>query len=125
MAASVRASTLLGCLPFVVDTWTERSNASGKPHFLTHCHKDHTEGIENCSVDVYCTPLTRRLLLLRQPEAARSNRFHLLQANTSIEVTHGSVTFTVTALDANHCPGSVMFLFQGCFGNILHTGDCR
>ncbi|KXZ54932.1 hypothetical protein GPECTOR_3g102 [Gonium pectorale] len=113
MAATVRPSTVLECLPFVVDTWTERISATGKPHFLTHCHKDHTEGIEHCAVDVYCTDLTRRLLLIRQPDAARANRFHALEPGACVEVAHRGVTFTVTALDANHCPGSAMFLFQG------------
>jgi hypothetical protein len=37
---------------------------------------------------------------------------------------------TVTALDANHCPGAIMLLFevptrQGAVKRILHTGDCR
>ena len=31
----------------------------------------------------------------------------------------------VTAFDANHCQGSAMYLFEGYFGTILHTGDFR
>ena len=37
----------------------------------------------------------------------------------------GQETMTVTVINANHCPGAVMYLFDGDFGRILYTGDFR
>ncbi|KAF8333246.1 beta-lactamase-like protein [Cantharellus anzutake] len=37
----------------------------------------------------------------------------------------GDEEVTVTAIDANHCPGAVMYLIEGSKGAILHTGDFR
>ena len=36
-----------------------------------------------------------------------------------------SESFNVTLIDANHCPGAVMYLFEGYFGCVLATGDFR
>lgn len=35
------------------------------------------------------------------------------------------VAMNVSLIDAHHCPGAVMFLWEGYFGHILYTGDFR
>ncbi|KAK2391169.1 hypothetical protein P8452_28296 [Trifolium repens] len=112
-------------LPFSVDTWTPSSKISKRHHFLTHAHKDHSSNIiSNSSFLIYSTLLTKTLLLQHYPKLDPS-LFLQIEVGQSFIVDDPHGNFTVTAFDANHCPGAVMFLFEGKFGNILHTGDCR
>ncbi|GMY12475.1 5' exonuclease Apollo isoform X1 [Fagus crenata] len=111
-------------LPFSVDTWSPSSKRK-RHHFLTHAHKDHSFGIStHSSFPIYSTLLTKTLLLQHYPQLDDS-LFVGIEHGQSVVVDDPDGTFTVTAFDANHCPGAVMFLFEGNFGNILHTGDCR
>ncbi|KAL7613128.1 hypothetical protein Lser_V15G05935 [Lactuca serriola] len=111
-------------LPFSVDTWTPCSNRK-RHHFLTHAHKDHSQGIStHSSFPIYATRLTKSLTLNCYPQLNES-LFVDIEIGQPIAINDPVETFTVTAFDANHCPGAVMFLFEGTFGNILHTGDCR
>ncbi|GMH25105.1 hypothetical protein Nepgr_026948 [Nepenthes gracilis] len=111
-------------LPFSVDTWTP-SSMRKRHHFLTHSHKDHCSGIaRHASYPIYSTHLTKSLILIYYPQLDES-MFVGIEVGQSVTIDDPDGAFSVTAFDANHCPGAVMFLFEGSFGNILHTGDCR
>ncbi|KAK6472208.1 hypothetical protein HHUSO_G29240 [Huso huso] len=114
--------------PLAVDFWQLRKCSQARLFFLSHMHADHTSGLTSTwsNRPIYCSPLTAKLLRLKLQVKDRWIRplevghAHLLPLD---EV--GKETMTVTLIDANHCPGSVMFLFEGYFGTILYTGDFR
>ncbi|OAA67353.1 DNA repair metallo-beta-lactamase [Niveomyces insectorum RCEF 264] len=113
--------------------------------FLSHVHSDHLVGLESLrSPFVYCSAATRALVLRleRYPcrlnfnkgilEATKRTYKHLkhllkplpLETPTVIELSPGN-NIRVTLFDANHCPGSVMFLFENEKRAALYTGDTR
>ncbi|CEJ54098.1 hypothetical protein PMG11_00421 [Penicillium brasilianum] len=113
--------------------------------FLTHVHTDHLQGLESFRAPfIYCSPTTRELLLRLERFPHRINHAqgileareitykHLnkllrpipLNTPTEIELTPIK-NIRVTLIDANHCPGSVMFLIEGDGKTILYTGDIR
>ncbi|XP_075766408.1 5' exonuclease Apollo isoform X2 [Pelodiscus sinensis] len=119
--------TLIPGTPIAVDFWSIRKASHARLFFLSHMHSDHTVGLSSTwNRPIYCSPVTGRILhhrlkvaecWIRPMEVGQSHMVALDEV--------GKKTMTVTLIDANHCPGSVMFLFEGPFGVILHTGDFR
>lgn len=113
--------------------------------FLSHVHSDHLAGLESLrSPFIYCSAPTRELLLRLERYPCRINYAkgilearvqtykHLktllkpipLETPTTIELEPGR-SLRVTLLDANHCTGAVMFLFEGDGKAVVYTGDIR
>ena len=111
-----------------------------------HAHADHTEGLSAqwALGAIHCSPLTGRLLQAKFALSAhlivcavhacvvRVSRHVCAQRELEVGEAHlvyldeaRTESMTVTVIDANHCPGAVMFLFQGYFGSVLCTGDFR
>uniref|UniRef100_A0A7S1EV46 DNA repair metallo-beta-lactamase domain-containing protein n=1 Tax=Timspurckia oligopyrenoides TaxID=708627 RepID=A0A7S1EV46_9RHOD len=133
---------------FTVDSFNAQRGFC-RQFFLSHFHYDHYIGLSSKSFTqgkIYCSQITAALLtqeLRISPES-----IIVLPLNTEIDINDEGIPestlasssnlsirtglyhkrgATVTLLDANHCPGSVMFLFRVWSTNktILHTGDCR
>ncbi|KAI3324205.1 hypothetical protein HD806DRAFT_494433 [Xylariaceae sp. AK1471] len=114
--------------------------------FLSHVHSDHLAGLETFDGSfIYCSAATREILLRLEKSAVRLNYAQGILENprlqtyrhlekklkpipmdtpTTIELRPGH-TIRVTLLDANHCVGAVMFLFEGDGKAVLYTGDIR
>lgn len=116
--------------PIAVDYWRRFTNPPVRFYFLTHCHADHTQGLsKNWRRRIYCSPTTAKLaahLFGIDPKL-----FIPIELDETITIDYDDDqkpekrSFHVTALEADHCPGAVMFLFDGWFGRILCTGDFR
>ncbi|OHT12667.1 hypothetical protein TRFO_17501 [Tritrichomonas foetus] len=90
--------------------------------FLSHAHSDHLSGIQGFKAPrvLHCTEITAKMLILKVPKVQPC--IQICQPNTTI-VVEG---VKVHVLNANHTPGSAMFVFELKNGKkILHTGDFR
>lgn len=113
--------------PIAVDFWKTRECPTARLFFLSHLHGDHIVGLSSSwQHKIYCSEITSRLLLERYDIDAslicplETGCSHILYIDSDqIE------QMSVTVINAHHCPGSVMFLFEGYFGKILYTGDFR
>ena len=114
--------------PVAVDFWSIRRCPQSRVFFLSHMHTDHTAGLTSSwnTYRIYCSDVTRKLAIAKL--GLRSELVVGLPLDEPVTINLdevGQEMMTVTLIDANHCPGSVMFVFEGYFGRILYTGDFR
>uniref|UniRef100_A0A8C3J4E3 Protein artemis n=1 Tax=Calidris pygmaea TaxID=425635 RepID=A0A8C3J4E3_9CHAR len=119
----------------------DRDNLRARAYFLSHCHKDHMKGLRapalkrrlegSLKVKLYCSPVTKELLLTSWKYKFWEKHIVALEVETPTQISLVDETsgekedVEVTLLPAGHCPGSVMFLFEGGNGTVLYTGDFR
>ncbi|CAD5112847.1 DgyrCDS2059 [Dimorphilus gyrociliatus] len=117
---------LLTEAPVAVDFWTNKNNClQGRLLFLSHCHSDHTKGLNKKWNQVfYASEISAAIA--KNVLGVNEKYIRILSVNVKhkLETSTGKVV-NVRLIDAEHCPGAVMFLFEGDFGSILYTGDFR
>uniref|UniRef100_A0A5S6R1I3 DNA repair metallo-beta-lactamase domain-containing protein n=1 Tax=Trichuris muris TaxID=70415 RepID=A0A5S6R1I3_TRIMR len=106
----------------VVDAFMYGYVPQVKMYFLTHFHSDHYSGLNRrFTMPIYCSKVTAKLVALKLKVAQRFLR--VLELDQWSTLPDGTA---VMAINANHCPGAVMFIFKTKRGElILHTGDFR
>jgi len=117
---------LLEEAPIAVDSFNHPGPEQGGPQifFCSHAHDDHLKGLGKKwrKGRLFASEITSRLLKLRWPQldvtVLQMEQVHTISLETGLEI-------QVYLIDANHVPGSVMFLFSGYFGSVLYTGDFR
>lgn len=124
---------ILPNLNVAVDAFRYGAVEGMNAYFLSHFHSDHYIGLSASwsHGPIYCSRVTANLCR-RQLRVDPKWMVELeYEVKTDVPGTGGA---TVTMLDANHCPGSSLFLFEKEIPNgrggkrkqrILHCGDFR
>ncbi|CAE7765455.1 dclre1 [Symbiodinium pilosum] len=131
MAAKTEETKLVrfGSTEFLVDGFLFQRN-DVRHYVLTHFHSDHTVGLTRnfeCGT-IYCTDVTAALIT--EVMGVDATRVVSLPLQQPLQVQG----VWLTLLDAGHCPGSAMAVFEEDHSSsesstkgsvVLHTGDCR
>lgn len=138
---SFKILTFKSGFKLIVDGFTYKlePNSKIKDFFLSHFHADHYVGLKKSwnLGNLYSSTITNNLLKFRYtPKRKCQNEelditscFKELPSNERYWINE---TISVLTLEANHCPGASLFLFEEwnpdksqIVKSILHTGDFR
>ncbi|KAG1811490.1 DRMBL-domain-containing protein, partial [Suillus subaureus] len=107
-------------MPIAVDAFRYGTIPGVTAYFLTHAHSDHYTNLASNwkSGPIYCSGDTANLII--HMLSVDPKWVHPLPMDVpTIVPDSGGVT--VTLIEANHCPGSCLFLFEG--PQTVHAGD--
>ncbi|CAG8567813.1 10809_t:CDS:2, partial [Dentiscutata erythropus] len=111
-----------------VDAFKYGSIPNCTAYFLSHFHSDHYVGLSSkwSHGPIYCSTVTGNLVV----QQLQVKPYYVRKLAMNEEIAIDKTNTTVTLIDANHCPGSVLFLFKtkcanGEIKRYLHTGDFR
>ncbi|BEJ12399.1 hypothetical protein CspHIS471_0208590 [Cutaneotrichosporon sp. HIS471] len=111
---------ILTGMPIAVDAFCYGAIPGVNAYFLTHNHSDHYTNLSKYwrNGPIYCSETTANLVVLML--GVEPQWVHGIPDNERFTIPNtGGVT--VTLIEANHCPGSSIFLFEG--RQTAHAGD--
>merc|ERR1719228_3010697 len=105
----------------------EGSTVPAHQLFLTHCHTDHMVGLEDVGSflnkrrggtgpkKLYCSMISSVFVQKKYPDIPREAIVEMLPNHPltiSVSACKSVYNLRVTGINANHCPGSLMFLMD-------------
>ncbi|KAG6906251.1 hypothetical protein DXG01_014969 [Tephrocybe rancida] len=107
-------------MPIAVDAFRYGTIPGINAYFLTHAHSDHYTNLASNwkSGPIYCSEGTANLII--HMLSVDRKWVHPLPYDVPTEIPNtGGVR--VTLIEANHCPGSCLFFYEGC--QTINAGD--